>query len=284
MILVADSGSSKTIWSAGLPNTSPVYFRTKGYNPLHISSEEIVSDLLRNIPNTIQVKHVEKVYFFGAGCLGDENNQIIISALNAVFLNANCKVSSDIDAAAIGLFGNKKGIACILGTGSNSVLWDGQHGVQFVKPLGYILGDEGSGCQMGMRFLKKLLRKQFSPEIQEFFQSNIELSYEQIMQRIYQSSETKSFLASFVPLMSSRISDPQIKEIAEQCFQDFIDTFIMTIPAHQMYPIGFCGSPAYWFRDILEEVMNKNGLSIENVILNPIHELTQYFIHDINAS
>jgi len=279
MILVADSGSSKTIWSAGLPNSSPVFFHTKGYNPLHISSEEMSSDLLCNIPESIHVQKIEKVFFFGAGCSGVENKQIIISALNAVFPNASCKVSSDIDAAGIALFGKEKGIACILGTGSNAVLWDGQQGIQHVKPLGYILGDEGSGCQMGIRFLKKLLRKEFSHELQDFFENKIELNYDQIIYKIYKGNETKSFLASFVPLMSTRISEPQIQEIAIHSFQIFIDTYIRNIPSYQLYPIGFCGSPAFWFKNILEEVMSKNGLTLQKVIINPIEELAKDFIY-----
>ena len=282
MILIADSGSSKTIWVAESADEKPVQFRTKGYNPLHTSSEEIVADLKRSVPDAISTKSVEKVYFFGAGCAGDENIRIVDSALIKVFPNASVSVASDMEGASIALYGNEKGIACIVGTGSNAALWDGNQGVQFVKPLGYTLGDEGSGAAMGIVFLKRFLRKQFSHDAQEYFEANIGMSQTQIMNKIYKSNETKSFLASFVPLMGTRVYDPQIREIVFQSFTDFVEVFVKPIPEFQSYSIAFCGSPAYWFQDILRDVLSQHELSLHKAIANPADELFKHYVTKVN--
>ncbi len=284
MILIADSGSTKTIWAAKNNNFATSFFQTKGYNPYHVQADEIVSDLLIHVPENICKQQVEQIYFFGAGCSNAQNKSIITQAVKSVFPNAYVKVASDIEGAAMALFGKEKGIVCILGTGSNAAIWDGNKPQQHTPPLGYILGDEGSGTHMGIRFLKKYLRKEFDNELLEYFHSKIEFSDAEIMNMIYKSSDTKRFLASFVPLLSSRIENPEIEQIVIESFRSFFSVFILKIPEYKEFPVGFCGSPAFFFKNILAEVASEYDVQVEKIIINPIEELVRFYCGDFYKS
>jgi len=277
MIAIADSGSSKTIWSITCKSAEPFIFYTKGYNPYHTETDEIIENFKACAGNWFQNSKISKVFFFGAGCTGGEKNQIIQNALSVIFPQAELSVSSDLHGAALALFDNRAGITCILGTGSSAALWDGQQLHHYTPSLGYILGDEGSGTQMGIRFLKSYLRKEFDKDTMEYFAENIRLTDSEILGRIYQHNETKRFLASFVPLMSTRAEHPHIQSIVSQSFSLFVETFILTIPEYLRYNIGFCGSPAYYFNNVLTEQMNRYDLKSGLILVNPIENLTKIF-------
>ncbi len=277
MILIADSGSSKTIWAITGESVDPVIFYTKGYNPYHIGTEEIIEDFKTSSGSWFQNRNILKVFFFGAGCTGGDKNLIIQNALSVIFPVAELNVSNDLHGAALALFGNNAGITCILGTGSSSALWNGQKLHQHTPSLGYILGDEGSGTHMGIRFLKSYLRKEFDKDTTEYFADNIRLTDFEILSNIYQNNDTKRFLASFVPLMSTKVEHPLIHSIVRESLNQYVETFILTIPENKKYDIGFCGSPAHYFNDILTEQMNKHGLKLKSILANPIDKLLKFF-------
>jgi len=278
MILIADSGSTKTIWAVIDHQNNPFFFNTEGYNPYHISSEKITVDLQRNLPRGLNSSGVSTVYFFGAGCAGEKNCGIITKALNGVFSSAAIEVESDIHGASLALFGKAPGLTCIIGTGSSSAVWNGNHAQVMCPSLGYVLGDEGSGASLGIRFLKKYLRKEFSHKSYAFFKSNIDLSDEEILTTVYREADTKRFLASFVPLLSSQLRDPIVKTMIQDTFEDFIRVFISSVPDYKRLQIGFCGSPAFYFQDILGEELDNHGLSASKIIIHPMDGLVEHFL------
>lgn len=277
MVLIADSGSSKTIWAITGETVDPVIFYTKGYNPYHIGTDEIIDDFKALSNSWFLNRNISKVFFFGAGCSGGEKDQIIRNALSVIFPLAELNVSNDLHGAALALFRNNAGITCILGTGSSSALWDGQELHQYTPSLGYILGDEGSGTQMGIRFIKSYLRKEFDKDTTEYFAENIRLTDSEILSKIYQHNDTKRFLASFVPLMTTRVEHPLIYSIVRESLSQYVETFILTIPEYKKYDIGFCGSPAHYFNDILTEQMYGYGLKLKIILANPIEKLSEIF-------
>jgi N-acetylglucosamine kinase-like BadF-type ATPase len=277
MILIADSGSGKTDWALLMENTTPIVFETPGCNPFHCSQEDVSQLIINHFPQDYQWSSVSEVHFFGAGCRGEKNISFMRTIFSGIFHKADIHVSSDLHAAGIALFGQDTGIVCILGTGSSSAMWDGSNLKQFTPSLGYVLGDEGSGSQMGIKFLKAFLRGEFKPHTMSFFSKNIQLSEEEILHKIYREKDTKSFLASFVPLMEQQISDSDVRNIIKSSFREFISAHLLNIPGHEALPIGFCGSPAYFFRDILNETLEEFGFSAHRIIRKPIDGLIGHF-------
>jgi glucosamine kinase len=277
MLLIADSGSGKTDWALLGKNFAPLVFQSPGCNPFHCSEEDISRLINSHFPIELNLNEISEVHFYGAGCKGEPNISFMSNVFSQIFQNAHIHVLSDLHAAGIALFGHDTGIVSILGTGSSSALWDGSTLTQFTPSLGYLLGDEGSGCRMGMRFLRTFLRKEFKPDSMSFFSKNIQLSEEEILHKIYREKEPKAFLASFVPLLEQQISDSDVRNIIKDSFQEFITAHLLNIPGHETLPIGFCGSPAYFFRDILNEALEKFGFSAHKIIRKPIAALIGHF-------
>ncbi len=278
MITIADSGSSKSIWAVFDKNKKSILFNTKGYNPYHISSSEIISDLRLSIPATVCVDDVRELHFFGAGCSTEEKIEKMKNTLSVVFKNAVIQVCEDMHGAAIALFGTKKGIACILGSGSNAACWNGKNIISYTKPLGYLIGDEGSGTQIGMLFLRQYLRKTFDKELTEYFSEKIKTTDEKLLDALYDKTvNTKLLLSSFVPLIHTRINHPDIIKIVEYSFSQFIDAFIKPVPKYYDFPLGFCGSVAFFFQDILKNVLKKHKLNVDKIIKDPVEELIKFY-------
>jgi glucosamine kinase len=276
MFLIADSGSTKTIWACVQVDVKPIVFQSKGYNPFHVNSEDIVADLKMYLPNNLEVRNIQHVFFYGAGCNEYADLSIIRRAILQLFPNAKVHIESDLLCAAIALFGNNKGIVCVSGTGSAAALWDGEKLQQFTPSLGYILGDEGSAAYMGIRFVQKYLRNEFDNETMSFFSENLRMTHGEILEKVYQSQDVKRFLASFTPLMLSRIKDIGVKQIVEDAYRRFIEVFIQNIPDYKNYPIGFIGSTAFFLKEIIEQVFIEYDLSVWKVLMNPLEELVSY--------
>ncbi len=273
MMIIADSGASKTSWAVIRNEHDFQIFQTPGSNPFHTHSDAIAEKFIAHWPTDIQRSEIDQVFFFGAGCSGKQNITIVNNALNVVFPNSETHISSDITGAAIALFGEENGIACILGTGSNAALWDGKQVYQFTRPLGYILGDEGSGARIGIAFLNTYLRSEFDNESQDFFSSQIQLTIDEILDKIYRQKGSKEFLASFLPLISKKTGNELIRNIIIHSFSDFIRKFILRFPGYQYLNIRFCGSTAYYFSELLDEALNNHSLNLSKIIQDPLSEL-----------
>lgn len=271
MILIADSGSTKTDWCV---DNGPV-IHTMGINPFHQSAESILqilcNELLPQLPEKVLL---DEIHFYGAGCT-PEKSVIVKEALKALFPQASIQVKSDLLGAAHALCGKAKGIACILGTGSNSCYYDGEQIVQNVSPLGYILGDEGSGAVLGKRLVGDCLKNQLPQDICKAFLEAFGLTPAIIIEKVYRQPQANRFLASLTPFLSAHRDIPQIHDLLVSSFTDFFQRNVMQYP-YQDTPVHFVGSIAWHFKEEVKEAARHLGIHTGKFIQSPIGELQKY--------
>ncbi len=280
MIVVADSGSTKTDWII-FDDLTRMEFKTKGINPFFLDNEQVKTDILKQFPKQIDIQSIEYVHFYGPACSTIERCQMVQLPLNSVFPKANITVKSDLLGAARALFQKETGIACILGTGSNSGLYNGDDIVENITSTGYILGDEGSGAHLGLELVKKIINHQIEKEIEDLFYKEYQLSAEQIIDKVYKGSYPNRFLANFTPFINKHINLPSIYKIVEASFSDFIDIHILPYPNSQDKPIACVGSIAFHFKELLQKITLKKNLNISKIISKPIYDLAKY--HGLNS-
>lgn len=278
MILTADSGSTKCDWMINTENESYVA-KSMGFNPFFHDTEFIYNELSNNT-ELVKIKdQVKEVYFYGAGCSSPERNQIVQIALDRFFSNATTvQVDHDLTASAIATCGNDPGIACILGTGSNSCYFDGQKAIEEVPALAYILGDEGSGSYFGKIILRDFLYKKLPKEIEESLVAEYGVTKEEIFDRVYRKPHANVYLASFMPLVSSHKDHPYFKEMVYEGLAKFAHAHIWCYENYKDVPVHFIGSIAYYFEDILREVAKNHRFQIGKILKKPIDSLNQYHL------
>jgi len=278
MILIADSGSTKTefrlIGDKG-EETIKESFALPGINPFYQTEEEIKELIYRFLYPHVSHYHFHKIYFYGAGCAFPDKKRMVENALLFSFPQAGISIASDLLAAARALFGEGRGVACILGTGSNSCLYDGKTIVQNVSPLGFILGDEGSGAVLGRKFVSDCLKNQLPLFLRDRFLSQYQTTPEEIMEKVYKQPFPNRYLASFTPFLLENMKEEYIYKIVKESFTDF---FVRNI---RQYPVtdeklGFVGSVAFNFQDILKETAVEQGFQIEKICQTPIDGLVQF--------
>ncbi|RZL55872.1 MAG: N-acetylglucosamine kinase, partial [Pedobacter sp.] len=243
MILVADSGSSKTDWMAYSPGHT-LTFNTQGINPYFVNANDVVKILSKNRDLSAYATTIKEVYFFGSGCSSPDKHEIISNGLSAFFTNAFISVDHDLIGSAYATCGDKKGLTCILGTGSNityydgTTIHDGKHG------LGYVLGDEGSGTFFGRKVLVSYLYGTMPPELSIEFAKEFKADKDTVIQNIYQKPFPNSYLASFSRFMIAHKSHSFIQQILTDGFQEFVDTNIKDYKEHKTLDCHFVGSIA----------------------------------------
>lgn len=274
MILIAESGSTKTDWvllgSKGVTKRQ----QTLGINPYHQNTSSIIK-IISSLDNFDSVK---QIFFYGAGCAVDEKKQIIKDSLLKIFPEANCEINSDVLAAARSVCGKEKGIACIIGTGSNSCLYDGKNIEHNVPPLGYILGDEGSGAVMGKKLLADILKNLAPKEIISAFYKKYKLDYADIINSVYKEEAPSRFLAQFTVFISENIHSPYVSQLVKNSFSEFFERNIKQYDNHISLPIHFIGSIAFYFKNELQMVAKEMGLSLGKIQQNPLEGLIQYHL------
>jgi len=224
MILVADSGSSKTQW-ASVHEGKTEYVETVGMNP-YFTKQNVLQTIVDKIKSKTKSHNIDEIHFFGAGCNSDEKSNLIRNLFEKNFKNSEIEVDSDLVGAAKALFQNKKGIAVILGTGSNTGFYDGKK-IKYKTPsLGYILGDEGSGSNIGKIFISKLLLNEFSNKIIKKFNSEYNLNLTDILECTYKKPNPNKFLATFMYFISKNINEKEIKDIVNNSFDSLITKHI----------------------------------------------------------
>lgn len=278
-ILIADSGSTTTDWIVASRDNVEIRFKTAGINPIYQDATSIAEMLLKSFPK-YDFNDVERVFFYGAGCIGDDTNKVIINALQTILTNAEIDVNSDLLGAARALCGREAGIACILGTGSNSCYYDGNEILSNIRPLGFILGDEGSGANIGKRIvadaLKGLLPKQLSENLLVW----CGLKYAEIIDKVYRQPYPNRFLASFARFANENIDNPEIQRIVSESFDDFVTRNLLQYNNIEQLPIHFVGSVAANFSDILKAVLAKRNLKLGKIVQSPIEELARFHAMD----
>lgn len=276
MILLADGGSTKVDWCLVDHGILKKRIFTKGANPFFRTTEDISKEIGHALIPELKGDKIDAVYFYGAGCAFPEKNDIVRAAIAENIDTDVIEVESDLFGTAVGLCGDKAGIVCILGTGSNSCFYDGHKIVENVSPLGFILGDEGSGAVLGRLFVGSCLKNQFNPEIKEAFLKYINLSVPQILDRVYKQSMPNRFLASVCPFIRENIQEKAIHDLVYNAFSDFFKKNVMQYD-YKNYKVSFTGSVAYHFKDVLVEVAKDLGIDLGIIVQSPMDGLIGFY-------
>lgn len=271
-ILIADSGSTKTDWLILETGQAPIAKKTLGLNPYVMSSDEISREVNQAFSANVSF---DEVHFYGAGCRGSQVEVMTDALGRALNLNARAHVHSDMLGAARAVSGNDDSVVCILGTGSNSCLYKGGEIVANVSPLGFILGDEGSGAVLGKRLLGDVFKRQLPEPLIEAFQKEYGLTIDDVVRRVYKEPLPNRFLASFVPFLANHMSEPSVTQLLEEEFTRFVQRNLMAY-GHPHLPVCFVGGVAYCFHDLLAQVVKANGLKMGTVIKAPMDGLARY--------
>jgi N-acetylglucosamine kinase-like BadF-type ATPase len=226
------------------------------------------------IPKLVNID-IDSIYFYGAGCSFPDKKILVSRALVRFFGNSMIEIQSDLLGAARSLFQHEKGIACILGTGSNSCYYNGKEIEQNVSPLGFILGDEGSGAVLGKLFIADCLKNQLPVELKEKFLTCYELTPEMILENVYKKPFPNRYLAQFTPFLLENIEEPSIFNLVYDSFDAFLIRNVMQYPLDDIQ-IGFVGSVAYYFRDTIEIVASERRIIISDIVQNPMNGLVKY--------
>ncbi len=276
MILIADSGSTKTSWLAVDGKNVVSKITTAGYNPYYYKYDFLVNIIQNELLPKLDDQLIEKIYYYGSGCSSDINCTKVKTALWAQFPGALVEINHDLTGAAVALLKDKEGIACILGTGSNSCYWNGKEVLSNVPSVGYLLGDEGSGTYIGMKILKGILENKAPKEVSNAFYLAFDTSFEKVLSLIYEKTEPNRFFAGISKFAGENINEPWIRAQVKQCFNDFIENQIKQYPNYSDVEISFTGSIAYYFKDILIETVKENNLSIGIILREPIDGMLEF--------
>ena len=272
--LIADSGSTKTDWAL-VADEGPVFIvHTQGINPIHQDESVIRSVLTTELVPQLGGRHVNEVFFYGSGVRASEEDamqRILQEALDA----PNVEARGDLLGAARSLCGCHEGIVCILGTGANSCLFDGTRILLNTPPLGYILGDEGSGAVLGVSLLNALYKGLLPEMMRKEFEDELGLSLTDVIQRVYRQPMANRFLASLSPFIHSRLDHPAVRNLVIDNFRRFLQRNIAPYQRHDL-PISAVGSIAYYYRQQFGEAANMEGYALGCIERSPLEALVRY--------
>jgi N-acetylglucosamine kinase-like BadF-type ATPase len=275
MILVADSGSTKTQWCLLEGKKVVKEILTHGINPFYQTEEEISHEIKESLLPQINASGITHIYFYGAGCAFPDKKKMVENAIKGSYPIAIIEVNNDLLAAARALFGDKPGITCILGTGSNSCLYDGKEIIENISPLGFILGDEGSGAAIGKKFIADLLKHQYPQELSDKFFQEHQISPAEIMEAVYRKPFPNRFLAQFTHFMWENQQEIHVREIVYHSFLEFFNRNIHQYD-YQKYSVSCMGSVAFHFEEILKQAATISRIKIGTVIKGPMIGLIAY--------
>jgi len=276
MILIADCGSTKIDWC--LIENSKVINQvfTCGMNAVMLTEEEMADRIAAELMPELGVQPVDAVYFYGAGCISPEVCANVANAIRKSIPAPVIEVHTDLLAAARALCGHAPGIACIMGTGSNSCYYDGVNICDNVSPLGYILGDEGSGAVLGKLLLGDVLKNQLPKELCDKFLAEYDLDRLTIIRRVYKEPQANRFLASVTPFLIKNIGEPAIHNLVLNSFKSFFIRNVAQYDNYKKLKVNFIGSIAYYYRDILAEAADSVGCTIGTIIKSPMEGLIRF--------
>lgn len=274
MILIADGGSTKTEWCLVDDGQIIEQILTEGTNPFFQTMEDISYMVEKHIAPILNDKTVEAVYFYGAGCAFPDKNELVRSGI-ARHIKAPIHVNSDLLGAARALCGTSSGIACILGTGSNSCYYNGNAIIDNVSPLGFILGDEGSGAVIGKLFVNACLKNQLTKGLKERFLEEVGIEPGSIIDRVYRQSFPNRFLASLSPFIIKNLDDPTVYQLVVTSFKDFFLKNVMQYD-YKSNKVHFVGSIAHYYEKALREAACEMGIEIGIINRTPMKNLIEY--------
>jgi len=280
MILVADSGSTKTDWILRSGEGESIEFTTKGINPYFQTDKDICKVLSAYDEVQEYNSRIKEVYFFGEGCTTPDKREVVSNGLSKVFSRAYIAVETDALGSAYATCGSKKGFTCILGTSSNVAFYDGEIVHEGTHGLGFVLGDEGSGTYFGKKLITHYLYDKMPASTRKEFKKGYDINKDIVIRNVYQEPLPSYYLASFAKFLSSNRGDEYVEDLLVKGLEEFVFSHILPYPAHQSYPCHFVGSIAYHFQDVLVEVCSRHKIKVGKVLSNPIHDLADFIIKE----
>lgn len=273
--LIADSGATKCEWCL-ITNGKKKIIITQGISPYFLNQEQIIVLLKQELLSKIKDVVVNEVFYYGTGLSNINNVKIMKTALKKLFPNAKIEANHDLLAAARALCGNKKGIACILGTGSNSCYYNGKKIIKNSPGLGYILGDEGSGAYLGKKVVQYYLYKTYDEELMTRFEKYFNTDKTEILENVYKKPLANRYLASFTNFLADNRGHYMIENIIEDGLNDFYFNHLYKYRESWILPINFVGSVAFGFKDVLKDLCNTYELELGIVLKKPMEGLIDY--------
>ena len=290
MRLIIDAGSTKMEWILLDGNEVKSRFQTEGFNPNYSDRQ-----CLENIIHLVETRFIaspncetsfsrrdksaslQTINYYGTGCGNEQNCQIIKTIFQQQFPNTEIHVTHDTMAACHALLGQEKGVACILGTGSNSCLYDGVRITEEAVSLGYLLGDEGSGMHIGREVVRAYFYGFMPEDLERQFDAEYHLELKVFIQHLYHEGQPSKYLASFARFAGKYQAHPFVHDMVKGCFKAFIEAFVLRFEDNQKMKVSFIGSVAFHFQGILKEALSDYGLILGEVMQAPAEGLVRYY-------
>ena len=276
MKLIIDSGSTKMGWILLNGQEVKAHFVTKGFNPNYSDIQHLES-LVETCHGASLPKDIHSIHYYGTGCGNEQNCQLIKDVFQRHFPKAEITVTHDLMAACHALLGHEKGIACILGTGSNACVYDGENITERAVSLGYLVGDEGSGMHIGKEVVRAYFYGFMPEELRMRFEAEYHLDLKAFIQRLYHEGQPSKYLATFAKFAGENQAHPYVHDLVKRCFNAFIEAFVIRDYANRSLKVSFIGSVAFHFQDILKETLAEYGLSMGEVMQAPAEGLIRYY-------
>jgi glucosamine kinase len=273
--LIADSGSTKAEWCL-MDGKKTKKFITQGLSPYFLNTEQIQKILEEELKAKMKQAEPDEVFFYGTGCSNPGNVTIVKKAIQKVFPKAKISVDHDLMGAAKALCGTEKGIACILGTGSNSCYYNGKKIIKNSPGLGYVLGDEGSGAYLGKKVIQYFLYNTFDEDLMDRFAAKFKTNSYEILDAVYKKPLPNRYLASYAIFLAENRGHYMIENIIEDGFNDFFFNHVYKYSESWKLPVHFIGSVAHGFKDVLKEMCNGYELQLGRVLKKPMDGLVKY--------
>ena len=273
--LIADSGSTKTEWCL-LKNNKSTLFTTQGMSPYFVNAEQIEQIIKAEVFPFLGKNKINEIFFYGTGCKNPANIKMFKKVFDKLFPDAFAAIDNDLSGAAKALCGNEKGIACILGTGSNSCYYNGKRIVKNSPGIGFILGDEGSGAYLGKKVIQHFLYNIFDEDLRARFDAKFVTTDSEILESVYKKPLPNRYLASFAIFLAENRGHYMIENMIEDGLNDFFYTHIITYRESRKLPIHFTGGIAYGFKEIVTQLCKNYDLQVGNILRSPMEGLIKY--------
>lgn len=277
LTLIADSGSTKTDWVLLDKDKVILTVKTNGINPYFQKGEQIINEIVAHLKPSLKsyLTGNEMVYYYGAGCSNPTNVKIVADAVSDALELKNVEVNHDLLAAARALCGSEAGIACILGTGSNSCLYDGNIVIENVPSVGYLFGDDGSGADIGKRFIQAYFDGELPEKMKKAFEAN-GYNREEILDNVYKKPMPSKYLASISKFVSPYAATPFMHKLIKSCLTTFFEKQVNKYSNSRDYKVHSVGSIGLNYKNVLLEVINEQGYKPGRIIQSPIDGLIEY--------
>ena len=274
MRLIIDAGSTKMGWILMDGPEVKAHFVTKGFNPNYSDRQYLVE----TCHGASLHEEIQSIFYYGTGCGNEQNCQTIKEVFQNQFPDAEIHVTHDLMAACHATLGHERGIACILGTGSNSCVYDGKDIVEKAVSLGYLVGDEGSGSHIGREVARAYFYGFMPEDLRQKFAETYHLELRDFIQNLYHNEQPSKYLASFAEFAGTHQKHPYIHDLVKRSFQAFIEAFVLRFEDCKTMKVSFVGSIAWHFQDILKESLAENGLTMGEVMQAPADGLIRYYM------